>query len=153
LLNLVTSNDTAATRTALIQQLTILGLASSTFDSYVDASQSFATVLSPNPTPQQIAEFPEKLKQLDDAIKALFESQPGLQNFTTDPKFKTDPSTQAFLELYESEFKIFRSLNVTSAYELYVTNGASSFAAIVGFLKTLKSVSDKVSSSAGNFNF
>jgi hypothetical protein len=112
-----------------------------------------ATVISPNPTPQQIADFPEKIKKLNEAIQALVESQPGLQNFTTDPKFRNDPSTQALFQVYESETKFYSTLNSTSAYELYVTNGATSLVSVVEALKLLKSVSDKVSTSGGNFKF
>jgi hypothetical protein len=151
--DIFTSTDTAATKAALIQQLSSLGLSSETLGSYVDTIQSFATVLSPNPTPQQTAEFPEKIKKVTESVLALVESQPGLQNFTTDPKFQNDSSAQVVLQRIEFGKKIISTLNVTAAYELYVTNAATTFAGVLEILKTVKSVSDKVSTSEGNFKF
>jgi hypothetical protein len=146
--NIFTSNDTAATKTALYEQFTgTVGLSAESSNMFIDSIQKFLTVLSPNPTAEQIAAFDQIRNDHITNLAKFLESQPGLKNITTDPKYLSNPSTKPLVDVFNRAADGLRALNATSFYGYFTsTVSATGF---LSTLKLLKTVSDQVVA-AGN---
>jgi hypothetical protein len=146
--NIFTSYDTAATKTALYEQFTgTVGLTAESSNMFIDSIQKFLTVLSPNPTGEQIAAFEQIRNDHITNFVKLIESQPGLKNITTDPKYLSNPNAKALLDTLQFVKVSLSTLNATAAFSFF-TNPENT-AALLGAMKLMKTVSDQVVA-AGN---
>lgn len=103
-----------ASRTVVVDTLAKANI--TIFPQYFDAAYELTKVLSPTPTPEQIAAFPDKLQTfLTKATESLL-AQPGLENFYNDPVILTDPQNQELLSILSMLDSESKKINATNAY-------------------------------------
>jgi hypothetical protein len=114
------STDAQTASDTLSNNLESLGLVDT--EPLITAVQDLASDITPNPTFQQVAAFPEKKNTLLRRTRLFFGAQPGLQNFTTDETFQEDEDAQSLIELLNSFDGYLETLDPKSAFEDIATN-------------------------------
>lgn len=140
------STDRNSSEAALTSQLTNLGLTTTKVDAFLAALSALSSVLSPSPTPDQIAAFSQKNVDFGNAGALIIVSQPGLENFPNSLDM-LEPLNQQFLQLLNKLRSARQFLTATNASEFF-TNAAPEQYAM--FISMLKDVSDLAVSKQGN---
>jgi hypothetical protein len=101
---------------------------------------AFASVISPAPSAEQIANFPAKRDAFVTNFKAFITAQPVLDNFNSDPKFNTDPTAQS---LKAKTIEMEEYLKAQTGESFYESLQGSNFQLLVDTFTLVKTNVDK----------
>jgi hypothetical protein len=147
LLNVFAQDDAAASKAAVSEQFAKIGLTvTSNYDAYFDSFWNLKTVVTSNPTAEQNATFSQVMAKYIVEAWAHVESQPGLQNLTTDSKFQNDPYAKELTAEIARVRVIFETMNPISAF--YIFGDPNFSLGYLSVLKRVKILSDKVVASS-----
>lgn len=114
-------------REIVLNQLGTMGVVTSKITPFLDSLDALKAVSVQNPSPEQVALFQNKLQDLHASAVAIVASQPGLENYQTDPLIRNNPLNQELISLLDRLQAELSNLDPSQAQD-YFTNNANAYA-------------------------